>query len=38
MNTVKVRVYFEGKLIAEEELSGPLSTKGAKPGKQGGRK
>jgi hypothetical protein len=35
---VKVRVYVAGVLVGEQEMSGPLSTTGAKPGKQGGRK
>ena len=30
---VKVRVYIAGVLVGEQEVSGPLSTKGAKPGK-----
>jgi hypothetical protein len=34
MNTIKVRVYVAGVLVGEEEVVGPLSTKGAKPGKQ----
>jgi hypothetical protein len=36
MNTIKVRVYVAGVLVAEEEVAGPLSTKGAKPGKTKG--
>ena len=31
--TVKVRIYLEGKIV-ELEVAGPLSTKGAKSGKQ----
>jgi hypothetical protein len=34
---VKVRVYIAGVLVAEEAVSGPLSTKGAKPGKKGAK-
>jgi hypothetical protein len=34
---VKVRVFVGGQVV-EFEAPGPLSTKGAKPGKQGGKK
>jgi len=34
---VTVRVFIDGRVV-ELEMSGPLSTKGAKPGKTGGRK
>jgi hypothetical protein len=34
---VTVRVYFQGVLLSEEEVSGPLSTKGAKAGKGKGK-
>jgi hypothetical protein len=33
---VKVRVFVGGQVV-ELELSGPLSTKGAKPGKKGAK-
>ena len=36
MNTIKVRVYIDGKLLAEGEVPGPLVTmpaKGTKTGK-----